>query len=54
MNSRRCERALRAELDVAGVNTVLALRSKYAQPPKQLTDPAKYYDLQYYAKARAQ
>jgi ABC-type nitrate/sulfonate/bicarbonate transport system substrate-binding protein len=46
--------ARRAELDVAGVNTVLALRSKYAQPPKQLTDPAKYYDLQYYAKARAQ
>jgi ABC-type nitrate/sulfonate/bicarbonate transport system substrate-binding protein len=46
--------ARRAELDVAGVKTVLALRSKYAQPPKQLNDPAKYYDLQYYAKARAQ
>jgi ABC-type nitrate/sulfonate/bicarbonate transport system substrate-binding protein len=41
----------RAELDVAGIKTVLALRSKYAQPPKPLTDPGKYYDLQYYAKA---
>ena len=44
--------ARRAEIDVPGVKTVLALRSKYAQPPKPLTDPAKYYDLQYYAKAR--
>jgi ABC-type nitrate/sulfonate/bicarbonate transport system substrate-binding protein len=42
----------RAELDVAGIKTVLALRSKYAQPPKPLTDPSKYYDLQYLAKAR--
>jgi ABC-type nitrate/sulfonate/bicarbonate transport system substrate-binding protein len=42
----------RAELDQAGIKTVLALRSKYAQPAKELTDPAKYYDLQYYAKAR--
>jgi ABC-type nitrate/sulfonate/bicarbonate transport system substrate-binding protein len=42
----------RAELDVPGVKTVLTLRSKYAQPPKPLTDPAKYYDLQYHAKAR--
>jgi ABC-type nitrate/sulfonate/bicarbonate transport system substrate-binding protein len=41
----------RAELDIAGIKTVLALRSKYAQPSKPLTDPAKYYDLQYYAKA---
>jgi ABC-type nitrate/sulfonate/bicarbonate transport system substrate-binding protein len=44
--------ARRAELDVPGIKTVLALRSKYAQPSKQLTDPAKYYDVQYYAKAR--
>ncbi len=42
----------RAELDVAGIKTVLALRSKYAQPPKALADPAKYYDLTYYAKAQ--
>ena len=45
--------ARHAELDVPGIKTVLALRSKYATPPKQLTDPAKYYDLQYYAKAQA-
>jgi ABC-type nitrate/sulfonate/bicarbonate transport system substrate-binding protein len=43
--------ARRAELDVPGIETVLALRSKYAQPPKPLTDPGKYYDLQYYVKA---
>jgi ABC-type nitrate/sulfonate/bicarbonate transport system substrate-binding protein len=42
----------RAELDLPGIKTALALRSKYAQPPKPLTNPAKYYDLQYYAKAR--
>jgi ABC-type nitrate/sulfonate/bicarbonate transport system substrate-binding protein len=46
--------ARRAELDVPGVKTVLAMRSKYSQPSKQLMDPAKYYDLHYYAKARAQ
>src|SRR5262245_36868933 len=44
--------ARRAELDVPGIRTVLALRSKYAQPAKQLSDPAKYYDLQFYEKAR--
>jgi ABC-type nitrate/sulfonate/bicarbonate transport system substrate-binding protein len=42
----------RAELDLPGIKTVLALRSKYAQPPKPLTNPVKYYDLQYHAKAR--
>jgi ABC-type nitrate/sulfonate/bicarbonate transport system substrate-binding protein len=44
--------ARRAELDVAGIKTVLALRSKYAEPAKPLADPAKYYDLQYYETAR--
>lgn len=44
----------RAELDVDGVKTVLALRSEYGEPRKQLTDAAKYYDLQYYKKARGQ
>ena len=44
--------ARRAELDIPGIKTVLALRSKYAQPAKQLNDPSKYYDLHYYAKAR--
>ena len=44
----------RAELDVDGVKTVLGLRSEYGEPRKQLTDAAKYYDLQYYKKARGQ
>jgi ABC-type nitrate/sulfonate/bicarbonate transport system substrate-binding protein len=41
-----------AVLDVEGVKTVLSLRSQYAQPPKQLTDPTKYFDLSFYDKAR--
>jgi hypothetical protein len=44
--------ARRAELDVEGVKTVLALRSEYGEPRKTLTDPTKYFDLQYYEKAR--
>ena len=39
--------------DLAGIRTVLALRSKYATPPKTLDDPAKYVDLQYYDQAFA-
>ncbi len=31
-------------LDLAGVRTVLALRSRYAQPHKELRDPRAYYD----------
>lgn len=41
----------KAELDVAGLRTVLALRSEYGQPRKTLTDPMKYYDPSYYRKA---
>ena len=41
----------KAELDVAGLRTVLALRSEYGQPRKTLTDPMKYYDPSYYKKA---
>ena len=37
--------------DPAAIRTVLALRSKYGVPPKQLADPAKYVDLVYYDKA---
>lgn len=37
--------------DAQGIATVLALRSKYATPPKALNDPAKYYDLTWYDKA---
>lgn len=43
----------KAELNVAGVRAVLELRSEYGQPNKKLTDPARYYDLAYYAKAAA-
>jgi ABC-type nitrate/sulfonate/bicarbonate transport system substrate-binding protein len=40
-----------AALDTKGVNTVLALRSKYGEPRKALSDPAKYIDVSYHAKA---
>jgi ABC-type nitrate/sulfonate/bicarbonate transport system substrate-binding protein len=40
-------------LDMKGIGTVLELRSKYGQPKKTLTDPAKYVDLTYYQKAFA-
>jgi len=33
-----------AQIDLEGVRTVLALRSKYGEPRKTLTDPAAYYD----------
>ena len=32
---------------------MLQLRSKYAMPPKPLTDPMNYVDLAYYDKAFA-
>ena len=38
-------------IDVPGIRTVLALRSKYALPHKDLNDPLKYYDSTYYNKA---
>jgi ABC-type nitrate/sulfonate/bicarbonate transport system substrate-binding protein len=41
-------------LDMEGIRTVLALRSKYAMPQKTLTDPMKYVDLGYYNRAFAQ
>lgn len=37
--------------DPQGIATVLALRGKYAVPPKALTDPAKYVDLTWHQKA---
>ena len=39
--------------DMQGIATVLALRSKYAVPPKPLGDPAKYVDLSWHQKAFA-
>ncbi|MEO7241866.1 MAG: ABC transporter substrate-binding protein [Variovorax sp.] len=37
-----------AHFDVEGARTVLALRSKYGEPRKQLVDVSKYYDPRYY------
>lgn len=42
-----------AALDMAGVDTVLELRSKYGTPQKALTEPMKYIDLGYYDEALA-
>jgi ABC-type nitrate/sulfonate/bicarbonate transport system substrate-binding protein len=43
--------AAKAQLDIAGMRKVLELRSEYGQPKKSLTDPARYYDSQYYEAA---
>jgi ABC-type nitrate/sulfonate/bicarbonate transport system substrate-binding protein len=42
-----------AALDMEGIRTVLALRSKYGQPQKTLTDPSKYVDDSYMRAAAA-
>jgi len=39
-------------IDMAGVKTVLALRAKYAEPKKELGEPAKYVDMRYLEKAK--
>jgi hypothetical protein len=41
----------KAQIDLQGVRTVLSLRSKYGQPQKTLTDPARYYDDSFYRAA---
>jgi ABC-type nitrate/sulfonate/bicarbonate transport system substrate-binding protein len=38
----------KANIDMEGVKTVLALRSKYGQPRKVLSDPSPYYDPSFY------
>lgn len=43
--------ARKAEINVAGVASVLSMRSAYAEPKKALSDPQKYLDLSYYKKA---
>lgn len=43
----------KAQINEAGLRTVLALRGQYAKPQKTLTDPAKYSDFGYYRKALA-
>jgi ABC-type nitrate/sulfonate/bicarbonate transport system substrate-binding protein len=40
-------------IDAEGIRNVLALRSKYGQPQKQLTDAGKYFDRRYYDRAAA-
>ena len=41
----------KAQIDLEGVRTVLALRSKYGEPKKMLSDPARYYDESFYRAA---
>jgi ABC-type nitrate/sulfonate/bicarbonate transport system substrate-binding protein len=41
----------KAKIDLEGVRTVLALRSKYAKPHKTLKDPSVYYDSSFYEAA---
>ncbi len=41
----------KARMNMEGIRTVLALRSRYAEAKKQLTDPTKYYDASYYEAA---
>jgi ABC-type nitrate/sulfonate/bicarbonate transport system substrate-binding protein len=41
----------KAQIDLEGVRTVLQLRSKYAEPKKMLSDPARYYDASFYRAA---
>jgi ABC-type nitrate/sulfonate/bicarbonate transport system substrate-binding protein len=43
----------KARIDMEGVKTVLALRSKYGQPRKSLADPFPYYDPSFYNAAMA-
>ena len=41
----------KGKLDLAGIATVLKLRSEFGRPLKSLTDPSKYVDESYYRKA---
>lgn len=40
-------------LNIPGIRTVLALRSRYGTPRKDIDDPFRYVDLSYYEAARA-
>ncbi len=42
-----------ARINLEGVKQVLALRSEYGRPQKQLDEPQKYLDLSYYEAAKA-
>lgn len=39
-------------IDMTGVATILALRSKFGEPRKHLADPSRYIDLSYYEAAK--
>jgi ABC-type nitrate/sulfonate/bicarbonate transport system substrate-binding protein len=41
----------KGRMNFEGLRTVLALRSRYAEPPKKLADAMKYYDPSYYDSA---
>ena len=41
----------KGRVNFEGLRTVLALRSRYAEPPKKLADALKYYDPSYYDSA---
>jgi ABC-type nitrate/sulfonate/bicarbonate transport system substrate-binding protein len=41
----------KGRMNFEGLRTVLALRSRYAEPPKKLADALKYYDPSYYDSA---
>jgi ABC-type nitrate/sulfonate/bicarbonate transport system substrate-binding protein len=41
----------KGRMNFEGLRTVLSLRSHYAEPQKELTDPLKYYDPSYYDSA---
>jgi ABC-type nitrate/sulfonate/bicarbonate transport system substrate-binding protein len=43
----------KARLDMAGIETVLALRSEYGRPQKSLADNQKYQDMSFYRCAAA-
>jgi ABC-type nitrate/sulfonate/bicarbonate transport system substrate-binding protein len=43
--------ARKGEIDSAGMDKVLDLRSEYGQPKRSLTDPARYFDSKYYEAA---
>ena len=40
------------QVDTAGIETVLGLRSRYATPSKRLSDPSPYLDLSYLQRAK--
>lgn len=46
-------RSLTPDFNIAGIETVLALRSRYGEPHQTLDDPSRYYDTRWLEAARA-